>query len=198
MTPVDRVEGRAYPLGTANIDTDVIIAAEHLKTISRTGLGAHAFAAIRRQPGNVLDDPAHAGASIVIAGDNFGCGSSREHAVWAMMDMGVKAVIAPSFSDIFSGNAFKNGMVTVVLPQATIDRLLDVAKTDPVTIDLATMTVTTPFQDRFAFTLDPFRRDCLMRGTDEIALTLESENAIAAHEGRSAALSFPVGALAEE
>jgi len=189
MIPVEQVQGRAYPLGAANIDTDVIIAAEHLKTISRTGLGQHAFKTIRRTPGNVFDEPAHQGASILIAGDNFGCGSSREHAVWAMMDMGITAVIAPSFSDIFSGNAFKNGMVAVVLPQAAIDRLLEVAKTDPITIDLATMTVTTPFQDRFEFTLDPFRRACLMQGTDEIALTLQSDAAIAAHEAQSLVLS---------
>ncbi len=196
MTPVETVTGRAYPLGAANVDTDVIIAAEHLKTISRTGLGQHAFETIRRVEGNVFDDPAYAGATIVVAGDNFGCGSSREHAVWAMMDMGVKAVIAPSFSDIFSGNAFKNGMVTVVLPQAAIDRLMEVAKTDPITIDLATMTVTTPFQDRFEFTLDPFRRDCLMRGTDEIALTLASDTAISAHEARATALSFAIDPMA--
>ena len=189
MIPVEQVQGRAYPLGAANIDTDVIIAAEHLKTISRTGLGQHAFKTIRRTPGNVFDEPANRGASILIAGENFGCGSSREHAVWAMMDMGITAVIASSFSDIFSGNAFKNGMVAVVLPQAAIDRLLEVAKTDPITIDLATMTVTTPFQDRFEFTLDPFRRACLMQGTDEIALTLQSDAAIAAHEAQSLVLS---------
>ncbi|MEF8393949.1 3-isopropylmalate dehydratase small subunit, partial [Escherichia coli] len=96
-----------------------------------------------------------------IAGDNFGCGSSREHAAWALADMGVRAVIAPSFSDIFSGNAFKNGIVPVVLPQAAVDRLLEVARDQPIVVDLETMTVTTPFQDRFAFHLDPFRRRCL-------------------------------------
>lgn len=182
MTPVERVEGRAIPLGLANIDTDVIITAEHLKTITRAGLGDHALASLRKVPGNVIDDPAHQGAAILIAGANFGCGSSREHAVWALMDRGITAVIAPSFSDIFAGNAFKNGMVTVVLPQEAIDRLMVVAATDPVTVDLATMTVTTPFQDRFAFALDAFRRDCLLHGTDEIALTLASDAAIAAYE----------------
>ena len=182
MTPVERVEGGAIPLGLANIDTDVIIAAEHLKTITRAGLGDHALASLRKVPGNVIDDPAHQGAAILIAGANFGCGSSREHAVWALMDRGITAVIAPSFSDIFAGNAFKNGMVTVVLPQEAIDRLMVVAATDPVTVDLATMTVTTPFQDRFAFALDAFRRDCLLHGTDEIALTLASDAAIAAYE----------------
>lgn len=194
MTPVDRVEGRAYPFGVANVDTDIIIPAEHLKTVTRSGLGTHAFETIRRVPGNVFDAPVNAGADIIIAGDNFGCGSSREHAVWAMMDMGVKAVIAPSFSDIFSGNAFKNGMITVALPQAAIDRLMVVAQTDPITIDLTTMTVTTPFQDRFEFTLDPFRRECLMRGTDEIALTLASDAAIAAHEARMPPPPGPPGA----
>lgn len=182
MTPVERVEGRAIPLGLANIDTDVIIAAEHLKTITRAGLGDHALASLRKVPGNVIDDPAHQAATILIAGANFGCGSSREHAVWALMDRGITAVIAPSFSDIFAGNAFKNGMVTVVLPQEAIDRLMVVAATDPVTVDLMTMTVTTPFQDRFAFALDAFRRDCLLHGTDEIALTLASDAAITAYE----------------
>ena len=182
MTPVERVEGRAIPLGLANIDTDVIIAAEHLKTITRAGLGDHALASLRKVPGNVIDDPAYAGATILIAGANFGCGSSREHAVWALIDRGITAVIAPSFSDIFAGNAFKNGMVTVVLPQAAIDRLMTVAVTKPIMIDLSTMTVTTPFQDRFVFELDPFRRDCLRHGTDEIALTMASEPAIAAFE----------------
>ncbi|OYY90899.1 MAG: 3-isopropylmalate dehydratase small subunit [Sphingomonas sp. 28-66-16] len=196
MTPVRKVEGRAYPLGAANVDTDVIIAADHLKTVSRSRLGAYAFETIRRVDGNVFDDPAHSGSPILIAGDNFGCGSSREHAVWAMMDMGINAVIAPSFSDIFSGNAFKNGMVAVVLPQTAIDRLMKVAETDPITIDLETMTVTTPFQDRFDFALDPFRRDCLIHGTDEISLTLASDAAIAAHEARAVTLSVPVGEVA--
>ncbi len=182
MTPVDRVEGRAIPLGLANIDTDVIIAADHLKTVTRIGLGEHVFASLRRVPGNVLDDPAHQGARILIAGSNFGCGSSREHAVWALMDRGITAVIAPSFSDIFAGNAFKNGMIAVVLPQDAIDRLMVVARDHPITIDLTTMTVTTPFQDRFTFALDAFRRDCLLRGTDEIALTLANSAAIDAYE----------------
>jgi 3-isopropylmalate/(R)-2-methylmalate dehydratase small subunit len=187
MTSVTAVEGRAYPLGRANIDTDIIIPAEHLKTVSREGLGRFAFETIRAEPGNVFDDPAHAGASILIAGDNFGCGSSREHAVWAMRDLGIHAVIAPSFSDIFASNAFKNGLVTAALPQAAVDRLIAVAKDQPIRVDLETMTVTTPFQDRFEFALDPFRRHCLMRGLDEIGLTLESEAAISAYEARPGA-----------
>ena len=187
MTGVKAVEGRAFPLGRANIDTDIIIPAEHLKTIAREGLGRFAFETIRAEPGNVFDDPAHAGASILIAGDNFGCGSSREHAVWAMMDLGIKAVIAPGYSDIFASNAFKNGLVAVALPQAAVDRLMAVAGDQSIRVDLETMTVTTPYQDRFEFALDPFRRDCLMRGLDEIGLTLESEAAIAAFETRPGA-----------
>lgn len=187
MTAVTAVEGRAYPLGRANVDTDIIIPAEHLKTVSREGLGRYAFETVRAEPGNVFDDPAHAGGSILIAGDNFGCGSSREHAVWAMLDLGIKAVIAPSFSDIFASNAFKNGLVAAALPQPAVDRLMAVAKDQPIRVDLETMTVTTPYQDRFEFALDPFRRDCLMRGLDEIGLTLESEAAIAAFEARPGA-----------
>ena len=182
MEPVSTIDGKAYPLGLKNVDTDMIIAAEWLKTVSRTGLGAGAFEALRKDPANVFDDPAFAGAPILIAGDNFGCGSSREHAAWAMLDMGIRAVIAPSFSDIFSGNAFKNGIVTVVLPEAVIDRLIEVAKTDPVTIDLESMTVTTPFQDRFPFELDAFRRQCLMEGLDEIGLTLARDTQISKFE----------------
>lgn len=182
MDPVKRVSGGAYPWGAVNIDTDIIIPSKWLKTITREGLGQGAFETVRAEPGNIFDDPTHKGAPILIAGDNFGCGSSREHAVWALLDMGITAVIAPSFSDIFAGNAFKNGLVTVALPQADIDRLLEVAKTDPITIDLETGTVTTPFQDRFAFTMDPFRKHCLMNGLDEVALTLADADAITAHE----------------
>jgi len=187
MTPLTKVEGRAYPFGRKNVDTDVIIPAHWLKTITRSGLGRGAFETVRAEPGNVFDDPAYSGAPILIAGDNFGCGSSREHAAWALGDMGVKAVIAPSFSDIFSGNAFKNGIATIVLPQAAIDRLMEVAQTDPVTVDLETESVTTPFQDRFTFAMDPFRRDCLMQGKDEIGLTLAMGHDIARYETAMAA-----------
>lgn len=182
MEPVRQVEGRAYPLGIKNVDTDLIIPAEWLKTISRAGLGAGAFEALRKDPDNVFDDPAYAGAPIIIAGDNFGCGSSREHAAWALTDMGVRAVIAPSFSDIFSGNAFKNGILTVALPQPAIDRLMAVAQSDPIHIDLETQTVTTPFQDRFEFEIDPFRKACLIDGLDEIGLTIGRHAAISRFE----------------
>ena len=187
MKAISRVEGRAYPVGLKNIDTDVIIPAVWLKTISRAGLGKGAFETLRSVPGNVFDDPEYAGAPILIAGDNFGCGSSREHAAWAMADLGISAVIAPSFSDIFSGNAFKNGLLAIVLPQAAIDRLMEVARTDDIHIDLETQTVTTPFQDRFEFEIDPFRKHCLINGVDEIGLTLKSSDAISVYEAKLSA-----------
>jgi len=187
MKPITSVIGRAYPLGLKNIDTDIIIPAAWLKTISRSGLGKGAFQSLREVSGNVFDDPAYAGAPILIAGDNFGCGSSREHAAWAMADLGISAVIAPSFSDIFSGNAFKNGLLAIVLPQDAIDRLMEVAQTDSIHIDLETQTVTTPFQDRFAFEIDPFRKHCLMNGVDEIGLTLKSSDAISTYETKISA-----------
>ena len=182
MKAVSTIEGRAIPLGLKNVDTDVIIPAHWLKTVSREGLGAGAFETIRAAPGNPFDVEDFANAPILIAGDNFGCGSSREHAAWAMLDMGLTAVIAPSFSDIFAGNAFKNGILAVELPQDQVDRLLEVAKDQPITIDLENQVVTTPFQDRFEFQIDPFRKRCLLEGLDEIGLTLASESAIAAHE----------------
>ncbi len=187
MKAISRVEGRAYPVGLKNIDTDVIIPAVWLKTISRAGLGKGAFESLRAVPGNVFDDPEYAGAPILIAGDNFGCGSSREHAAWAMADMGISAVIAPSFSDIFSGNAFKNGLPAIVLPQVAIDRLMEVARPDEIHIDLETQTVTTPFQDRFEFEIDPFRKHCLINGVDEIGLTLKSSDAISVYEAKLSA-----------
>ena len=187
MNPVSTISGKAYPFGLKNVDTDVIIPAAWLKTISRSGLGKGAFEALRKEPGNLFDSADYAGSPILIAGDNFGCGSSREHAAWALADMGIQAVIAPSFSDIFSGNAFKNGLLTVVLPQEAIDRLMEVAKTDPIHIDLENQVVTTPFQDRFTFEIDAFRKHCLLNGLDEIGLTLASSDAISAYETRLAA-----------
>lgn len=187
MEKLTEVEGRAYPFGMKNVDTDIVIPAHWLKTISRTGLGKGAFEVLRKEPGNVFDDPEYAGSPILIAGDNFGCGSSREHAAWALADLGIKVVIAPSFSDIFSGNAFKNGILTVVLPQEAIDRLMEVAKSDPIHVDLEHQTVTTRFQDRFAFEIDPFRKHCLLGGLDEIGLTLDNSSEIDRYEDRLAA-----------
>lgn len=194
MEPVSTIEGRAIPLGLRNVDTDVIIPAHWLKTVTREGLGKGAFETLRAQPGNLFDDPQFAGAPILIAGDNFGCGSSREHAAWALADLGIAAVIAPSFSDIFASNAYKNGILAVELPQAVVDRLLDVATTDPITVDLDSQTVTTPFQDRFRFDIDPFRKHCLANGLDEIGLTLASEAAIARFERQSGPGALPPNA----
>ena len=182
MEAVRQVDGRAIPFGAKNVDTDVIIPAHWLKTITREGLGRGAFETLRKDPDNLFDSAEYAGSPILIAGDNFGCGSSREHAAWALLDLGIKAVIAPSFSDIFSGNAFKNGILTVVLPQDQVDRLLEVAKTDPVHIDLENQVVTTPFQDRFEFEIDPFRKHCLLNGLDEVGLTLARDTAISTYE----------------
>ncbi|WP_340587036.1 3-isopropylmalate dehydratase small subunit [Erythrobacter alti] len=185
MEPLRQVEGRAIPFGRKNVDTDLIIPARWLKTITREGLGEGAFEAVRASdPDNIFDQSEFAGAPILIAGDNFGCGSSREHAAWALLDMGLRAVIAPSFSDIFAGNAFKNGILTVALPQEQIDRLLEVAVSDPIYIDLEAQSVTTPFQDRFTFEIDAFRKDCLLQGLDEVGLTLERDKAISDYEAQ--------------
>jgi len=190
MKAVASIEGRAIPYGAKNVDTDIIIPAHWLKTITREGLAQGAFESVRAEPGNVFDDPANAGAPILIAGDNFGCGSSREHAAWALLDMGIRAVIAPSFSDIFSSNAFKNGILAVELPQEQVDRLMEVAREHPIAVDLDSQMVTTPFQDRFAFAIDPFRKHCLLEGLDEIGMTLARDAAISTYE-HSRAVSLP-------
>jgi 3-isopropylmalate/(R)-2-methylmalate dehydratase small subunit len=182
MEPVTTIDGRAYPFGQKNVDTDVIIPSHWLKTITREGLGRGAFESLRKDPDNLFDSAEFTGSPILIAGDNFGCGSSREHAAWALLDLGVRAVIAPSFSDIFSGNAFKNGILTVVLPQDAVDRLVEVARTDPIHIDLDSQTVTTPFQDRFVFEIDAFRKECLRGGLDEVGLTMARGDAISGFE----------------
>lgn len=182
---IDRIEGRAYPLGTANVDTDAIISAEYLKKITRKGMGVGAFATMRRTTGNIFDDPKYSGAPILIAGANFGCGSSREHAAWAILDMGISAVIAVSFSDIFSGNAFKNGILTIELPQEQIDMLLEAAKTGELAIDLPNQTITTVAGGVIEFSMDPFRKHCLMNGLDEIGITLQMEDEIARYEQKA-------------
>jgi len=184
MDKLTRIRGRAIPLGSKNIDTDIIIPAKWLKTITREGLGEGAFETIRAQPGK---EPNYKDAPILIAGDNFGCGSSREHAAWALLDLGIRAVIAPSYSDIFSGNAVKNGILPVVLPQEAVERLLELARDGhPIDVDLENQTVTTEFQDRFTFDIDPFRKHCLMGGLDEVALTLERQAAIGKFESQRA------------
>jgi 3-isopropylmalate/(R)-2-methylmalate dehydratase small subunit len=185
MTPFTRGEGRAYPLPLNHIDTDLIIPAEHLKAIKRSGLGRHAFQALRANPGNIFEDPAYSGAPIIIALDNFGCGSSREHAAWALVDLGVRAVIATSFSDIFASNAFKNGIAAVELERDAVEALLQTAREHSICVDLENLTVTSSAGHRYDFTMDRFRRECLLAGLDEIALTLTHEPMIRAYELRT-------------
>jgi len=182
MRPVDTIAGRAYPLGRDNVDTDLILPGRFLKTITRLGLGVAAFESIRAESGNVFDDPELQGAPIVITGANFGCGSSREHAVWAMMDLGIRAVVASSFADIFSSNAFKNGMLTVALPGDAVASLLIRAKRESFVIDLAAQCIFLQGGDRMNFDIEPFRKECLLKGLDEIGLTLKHETEITAFE----------------
>ena len=186
MRAVNLVRGRAIPLDRAHVDTDQIIPAKHLKRIGRTGYGPLAFEAWRADPGFVLNDPAYADAPIMLTRENFGCGSSREHAVWALDGLGIEALIGVSFADIFASNAFQGGLLTVELPEEDIDRLMDLAKNDPNTelvVDLPEQTVSTAdgsFQRRFD--IDPYRKYRLMRGLDDISMTFEYQDDIAAFE----------------
>jgi 3-isopropylmalate/(R)-2-methylmalate dehydratase small subunit len=182
MTPFSHVVGRAYPLPVRNVDTDLIIPAAHLKTINKAGLGRHAFETLRSDPQNIFDDHRFKGAPILVALDNFGCGSSREHAAWALADLGVRAVIAPSFSDIFAGNAFRNAIATVALQRDAVESLIEDAFEHEICVDLERLEVTSAGGRRFPFAMDSFRRECLMTGRDEIAMTLAIEPAIRAYE----------------
>ena len=188
MEPLHTIEGTAYPFGMQNCDTDVIISSEWLKIVDRSGLGKGAFAVLRAERGNVFDDPAYTGSPILIAGANFGCGSSREHAAWALVDLGIRVVIAPSFSDIFAGNAFKNGILTVALSADATAQLLGIAKTQAIRVDLPSQKVTTDSGLSFGFDVDEFRKACLIEGLDEIDLTLRDDRLISAHETTSAIL----------
>jgi 3-isopropylmalate/(R)-2-methylmalate dehydratase small subunit len=186
MTPFTKVEGRAYPLGRANVDTDLIIPAAYLKTVRRAGLGRHAFESLRGDSGGIFADPRFTGAPILIAGANFGCGSSREHAAWALADLGIRAIIAPSYSDIFSGNAFKNAIAAVVLADSPVEQLLQAAELGhTICVDLEATQVTSSDGHCFEFEMDAFRRECLLGGLDEIALTLANETAIKNYEVRT-------------
>jgi len=192
MEKFEKLTGVAVPFGMPNVDTDMIIPKQFLKTIKRAGLGKALFYE-RRYDDNgqersdfVLNQPAYRNARILVAGENFGCGSSREHAAWALADLGVLAVIASSYSDIFSGNAFKNGIAAITLDADSVERLLDAAKLrHTISVDLEEMEVTTTAGDRFGFDMDPFRRECLLGGLDEIGLTLASEAAIRNYELRT-------------
>ena len=198
MEKFTRLSGVAAPLPMMNVDTDMIIPKQFLKTIERTGLGKNLFDEMRydsdgnETPDFVLNKPAYRSAQILVAGENFGCGSSREHAPWALLDFGIRCVIAPSFSDIFYNNCFKNGILPIALPQEQVDLLMDDAERGAnavVTVDLETLTITGPDGGAIGFQIDDFRRHCLLNGLDDIALTMEKAGAIEDFETRYAARS---------
>jgi len=193
MQPFKKLTGIAAPLPLINIDTDMIIPKQFLKTIKRTGLGVNLFAEMRyddngnENPEFVLNQPAWRKAEILVAGANFGCGSSREHAPWAILDFGIRCVIAPSFADIFYNNCFKNGILPIVLPQDQVDLLMDDAKRGAnaiITVDLENQEITGPDGGKIKFDVDPFRKHCLINGLDDIGLTLVKKPAIDSFEAR--------------
>ncbi|MEL7467693.1 MAG: 3-isopropylmalate dehydratase small subunit [Pseudomonadota bacterium] len=193
MDKFTTLTGVAAPMDIINVDTDMIIPKQFLKTIQRSGLGVHAFSEMRynadgsENPEFVLNKPAYRDAKILVAGDNFGCGSSREHAPWAIMDFGIKCVISTSFADIFFNNCFKNGILPIVLPQEDVDKLMDDAGRGAnaiVTVDLENQTITGPDGGEVSFEIDPFKKHCLLNGLDEIGLSMEKETAISAHEAK--------------
>ncbi len=191
MDKFTKLTGVAAPLAMINVDTDMIIPKQFLKTIARTGLGENLFFEMRyddgggEKPDFVLNKPAYRAAQILVAGDNFGCGSSREHAPWALLDFGIRCVIAPGFADIFFNNCFKNGILPIKLPQADVDKLMDDAERGAnatLTVDLENQVVTGPDGGSISFDVDPFSKHCLLNGLDDIGLTLEKEDKIAAFE----------------
>lgn len=185
MEPFRKVQGKVLPLPRADVDTDQIIPAKYLKRIERTGFGEFAFDAWRKDPNFVTNDRRYDGAEILVTGPNFGCGSSREHAPWALQQMGLKVLIAPSFADIFRNNCAKIGLLTVELPQDSIDRLIARAEDSPgwqMEVDLETQTVTLGNGKSRRFDIDPFIKRCLLEGLDDIALTLAEADEIAAFE----------------
>ena len=202
MRPFVRETGVLVPLDRADVDTDQIIPKQFLKRLERTGYGDVLFndwrhdAEGRRRDAFVLNQPAYAGGTVLVAGRNFGCGSSREHAVWALSDFGFRAVVAASFADIFRGNALKSGLLPVVLPEGAVRDLIDLALESPgvtATVDLDQLTVTAG-DLRFSFTLDPFERRCLLEGLDAVALTLQHADAITAYEAQRPAWMPELGA----
>lgn len=198
MKAFTRLDGRAAPLQLANVDTDQIIPAQFLKTVEREGLGKGLFFALRFddqggvRPDFVLNKPEYKGASILIAGDNFGCGSSREHAPWALMDFGITCVISSSFADIFKNNCLNNGLLPVILKPEEVEALMDEAKggNHVFTVDLESQTVTAPSGAKFHFDIDPDRKDKLMKGLDAIGETLQHAAEIDVYESKRA-LSTP-------
>ncbi|HMR04007.1 MAG TPA: 3-isopropylmalate dehydratase small subunit [Candidatus Competibacter phosphatis] len=202
MQAFNRLDGLVVPLDRANVDTDAIIPKQFLKSIKRTGFGPHLFDEWRyldhgepgmdcaRRPPNpefILNQPRYQGASILLARENFGCGSSREHAVWALDEYGIRCVIAPSFADIFFTNSFKSGLLPLRLPVETVDRLFKAVAAQPgyrLTVDLLAQTVLTPQGAVLGFQIDPFRKECLLNGWDDIELTLRHADEIRAYEAR--------------
>lgn len=202
MKPLTTVDGLVLPLDRSNVDTDAIIPKQYLKSVKRTGFGPNLFddwrylepgepgmdhTGRRINPDFVLNDPRYQGAEILLARKNFGCGSSREHAVWALTDYGIRVVIAPSFADIFFSNSFKNGLLPIVLEEGVVDRLFDeVTATSGyrLSVDLAQQTVTAPSGEVFRFDVGEFHKHCLLNGLDDIGLTLQHADEIRAYEQR--------------
>ncbi len=195
MDKFTTLTGIAAPMPLVNIDTDMIIPKQFLKTIKRSGLGINLFDEMRYDrdgnelPDFILNQPAYRQTQILVAGDNFGCGSSREHAPWALLDFGIRCVISTSFADIFFNNCFKNGFLPVVLPQDAVDALMEDARKGAnarITVDLENQTVTTSDGVSFAFEIDPFRKHCLLNGLDDIGLTMEKAPRIDSYETQMA------------
>ena len=195
MTPFTTLTGIAAPMPLVNIDTDMIIPKQFLKTIHRSGLGKNLFDEMRyfpdgtENPAFVLNKPAYRDAQIIVAGDNFGCGSSREHAPWALLDYGIRCVISTSFADIFYNNCFKNGILPIVLPPEAVEALMRDAENGAnarLTVDLESQTVTGADGTAYPFEMDPHRKHCLLNGLDDIGLTMEKAPAIEAYEARIA------------
>ncbi len=196
MDKFTTLTGTAAPLPMMNVDTDMIIPKQFLKTIKREGLGKNLFDEMRYDDNGqevadfVLNKPAYRDAQILVAGENFGCGSSREHAPWALLDFGIRCVIAPSFADIFFNNCFKNGILPIALPQEDVDKLMDDAERGAnarITVDLEKQEITGPDGGTITFEVDQWRKHCLLNGLDDIALTLEKAPAIEAFEARMGA-----------
>ncbi len=196
MDKFTKLTGVAAPMPLINVDTDKIIPKQFLKTIQRSGLGKNLFDEMRYdREGNevaefVLNRPAYRGAQILVAGDNFGCGSSREHAPWALLDFGIRCVVSTSFADIFFNNCFKNGILPIVLPQEDVDKLMDDASRGAnavLTVDLENQVITGPDGGSISFEVDAHRKHCLLNGLDDIGLTLEKAEAIDDFEARLAA-----------
>ena len=195
MEKFTKLSGIAAPLPLINVDTDMIIPKQFLKTIKRSGLGVNLFDEMRYDgegkeiPDFVLNKPQYRDAQILVAGDNFGCGSSREHAPWALLDFGIRCVIAPSYADIFYNNCFKNGILPIVLPQEQVDILMKDAEKGAnarIEVDLEAQTITASDGQVFAFEVDAFKKHCLLNGLDDIGLTLEKAASIQSFEGRLA------------